>query len=170
MGDIIVVSGVGVSGYNGTFTVTAVPTPRTLQYTAVASGLTNSGAGSVTYSSPFQLSYGGQDSAVIGGSSQAYSSANIQTALNAISGFPGGAVVTGAASTGFTITFSGAGSAGTDVGAVTFDNLSCGGCFGGIDETNHGGTNDSFTLNYNGNVSAPIVNGTNYSAAGSWPR
>jgi len=166
VGDIVTVAGVGVSGYNGTFTVTAVPTARTLQYTAAASGLANSGGGSVTYSSPFQLSYGGQDSAVIGGSSQAYNSANIQAALNAIPGFPGGAVVTGAAATGFTITFSGAGSAGTDVGPVTFDNLSCGGCFGSIEETNHGGANDSFTLNYNGNLSAPIVNGTNYSAAG----
>jgi hypothetical protein len=166
VGDIVTVSGVGVAGYNGTFTVTAVPTARTLQYTAAVSGLANSGGGSVTYNSPFQLRYGGVDSAVIGGSAQAYSNANIQTALNAIPGFPGGAVVTGAASTGFTITFSGAGSAGTDVGPVTFSNLSCGGCFGSIEETNHGGANDSFTLNYNGNVSVPIVNGTNYSAAG----
>ena len=30
VGDIITVAGVGVAGYNGTFTVTAVPTPRTL--------------------------------------------------------------------------------------------------------------------------------------------
>ena len=35
-----------------------------------------------------------------------------------------------------------------------------------MDETNHGGTNDSFTLTYNGNTSAPIVNGTNYTQAG----
>ena len=35
-----------------------------------------------------------------------------------------------------------------------------------MQETNHGGANDSFTLNYNGNVSAPIVNGTNFTAAG----
>src|SRR4029079_12561919 len=65
-----------------------------------------------------------------------------------------------------TITFSGAGSAGTDVGPVTFDNLSCGGCFGSIGEANHRGANDSITLNYNRTDSAPIVNGTNYSAAG----
>ena len=45
-------------------------------------------------------------------------------------------------------------------------NLSCGGCDAAVEETNHGGANDSFTLNYNGNVSAPIVNGTNYTAAG----
>ncbi len=41
-------------------------------------------------------------------------------------------------------------------------NLSCGGCFASVEETNHGGALDSFTLNYNGNVSAPITNGTNY--------
>ena len=48
----------------------------------------------------------------------------------------------------------------------SIQNLNCGGCFAQVDETNHGGTNDSFTLNYNGNTSAPIVNGTNYTAAG----
>ena len=120
----------------------------------------------MTFNSPFQLSYGGRDSAVIGGSSQAYNNANIQAAINAIPGFPGGAVVTGAASTGFVVTFSGAGSAGIDVAASRSPNLSCGGCFGSIEETNHGGANDSFTLNYNGNTSAPITNGTNYTAAG----
>ena len=46
---------------------------------------------------------------MIGGSSQAYNNANIQAAINAIPGFPGGAVVTGAASTGFVVTFSGTG-------------------------------------------------------------
>ena len=45
-------------------------------------------------------------------------------------------------------------------------NLSCGGCFASVEETNHGGANDSFTLNYDGNCPAPIVNGTNYTAAG----
>ena len=49
---------------------------------------------------------------------------------------------------------------------VQLVNLSCGGCFASVEETNHGGANDSFTLNYNGNVSAPIVNGVNYTAAG----
>ena len=78
---------------------------------------------------------------------------------------PGNATVTGTASTGFAITFGGA-LANTDVTPVTFSGLSCGGCFGSIEETNHGGANDSFRINYNGNVSAPIVNGTNYSAAG----
>ena len=66
--------------------------------------------------------------------------------------------VTGAASTGFTVTYGGA-SAGIDVPNIELVNLSCGGCFGSVEETNHGGANDSFTLNYNGNVSAPIVNG-----------
>ncbi len=73
--------------------------------------------------------------------------------------------MTGAASTGFTVTFTGA-SAGVDVTPLSFVGLSCGGCFGSIEETNHGGANDSFTLNYNGNVSVPIVNGVNYTAAG----
>ncbi len=73
--------------------------------------------------------------------------------------------VTGTASTGFAITFGGA-LANTDVTPVTFSGLSCGGCFGSIEETNHGGAFDSFRINYDGNVSAPIVNGTNYSAAG----
>ena len=30
VGDIITITGVGVAGYNGTFTITGVPTPRTL--------------------------------------------------------------------------------------------------------------------------------------------
>src|SRR6185503_14844660 len=50
--------------------------------------------------------------------------------------------------------------------SFSLSNLSCGGCFASVEETNHGGANDSFALNYNGNVSAPIVNGVNYSAAG----
>ncbi len=44
--------------------------------------------------------------------------------------------------------------------------LTCGGCFASVEETNHGGAHDSFRLNYNGNVSAPITNGINYTAAG----
>jgi hypothetical protein len=166
VGDIVVVSGVGVAGYNGTWTVTAVPTPRSLEYTATASGLANSGGGSATYSAPFQLRFGGNDSSVIGGQSVQYSAANIQSALQALPGIGlGNATVSGAASTGFTVTFGGS-LAGTDVSSLQFVNLSCGGCFGSFEETNHGGANDSFTLNYNGTVSAPIVNGTNYTAAG----
>ena len=73
--------------------------------------------------------------------------------------------MTNAATTGFTVTFTGAlGRRGRD--ARSFTGLSCGGCFGSIEETNHGGAFDSFTINYDGNVSALIVNGTNYSAAG----
>jgi hypothetical protein len=37
-----------VAGYNGTFTITAVPSATTLQYTAAASGLAGSGGGTVT--------------------------------------------------------------------------------------------------------------------------
>ena len=75
-----------------------------------------------------------------------------QTAINAIPGFAGTATVTGAASTGFTVTYTGA-SAGLDVPNAELVDLSCGGCFGSVEETNHGGANDSFTLNYNGTVS-----------------
>ena len=73
--------------------------------------------------------------------------------------------MTGTATTGFTVTYTGA-AANTDVPNFSIQNLNCGGCFAQVDETNHGGTFDSFTLNYNGNTSAPIVNGTNYTAAG----
>ena len=102
---------------------------------------------------------------MIGGSSQLYSNANIQAAINAIPGFAGTVTVSGAASTGFTVTYGGA-SAGLDVPSIALVNLNCGGCFASVEETNHGGANDSFTLNYNGNVSAPITNGVNYTAAG----
>jgi hypothetical protein len=165
VGDNITIAGVGVAGYNGTFTITAVPTPRSFQYTAAVSGLAASGGGSATFFSPFQVRIGGNDSAVIGGSGLAYNNANLTSAINAIAGFAGTVTVTGAASTGFTVTYGGA-SAGVDVPSFELANLSCGGCFGSVEETNHGGANDSFTLNYDGTDSVPIVNGVNYSAAG----
>ena len=96
VGDWVVITGVGVAGYNGTVQITAVPTPRSFEYTAAASGLANSGGGSATFSSPFQVRIGGNDSAVIGGSSQPYNNANIQAAINAIPGFAGTVTVTGA--------------------------------------------------------------------------
>ena len=86
---------------------------------------------------------------MIGGTTQAYTTTNLQNAINAISGFAGTVTVGGLASTGFTLTYSGA-SAGTDVPSAQIVNLSCGGCFASVEETNHGGANDSFTLNYNG--------------------
>jgi hypothetical protein len=165
VGDIVTIAGVGVGGYNGTFTITAVPSPRSFQYTAGVSGLAPSGGGTATYNSPFQVRIGGNDSAVIGGASQAYNATNIQNAINGIAGFAGSVTVTGAAATGFTVTYGGA-SAGLDVPNVQIVNLNCGGCFASVEETNHGGANDSFTLNYNGNVSVPITNGVNYTAAG----
>jgi len=165
VGDVVTISGVGVAGYNGTFTISAVPTPRTFQYTAAASGLADSGGGTATYFSPFQVRIGGNDSAVIGGAGLAYNNANIQAAINAIAGFAGTVTVSGAAATGFTVTYGGA-SAGLDVPGIELVNLSCGGCFASVEETNHGGANDSFKLNYNGNVSALITNGLNYTTAG----
>jgi hypothetical protein len=165
VGDIVVITGAGNAGYNGTFTITSVPTPRTFTYTDPTAGLPSSGGGTSTYSSPFQVQIGGNNSAVIGGTSQAYTATNVQNAINAIAGFSGTVTVSGLASTGFTMSYGGA-SAGIDVPNAALVNLSCGGCFGSVEETNHGGANDSFTLSYNGSTSAPIVNGVNYTTAG----
>ncbi len=165
VGDVVVITGAGDAGYNGTFTVASVPSARSFTFTNPTAGLPTTGGGTVTYSSPFQVRIGGNDSAVIGGTSQAYTATNVQNAINAIPGFAGTVTVTGLASTGFTVTY-GTASAGVDVPNAQLVNLSCGGCFASVEETNHGGANDSFTLNYNGNVSTPIVNGVNYTAAG----
>jgi hypothetical protein len=165
VGDIVTIAGVGVGGYNGIFTITAVPTPRTFQYTAAAAGLATSGGGSATFNSLFQVRIGGNDSAVIGSVALPYNNTNIQSAINGIAGFAGTVTVTGAASTGFTVTYGGA-STGIDVPSIQLINLNCGGCFASVEETNHGGTNDSFTLNYNGVDSALITNGINYTGAG----
>jgi hypothetical protein len=165
VGDVVTVSGVGVAAYNGTYTITAVPSPRSFEVTHGTAGLANSGGGTMTFFSPFQVRVGGNDSAVIGGGGLAYTNANIQTAINAIPGFAGTTTVSGAASTGFTVSYGGA-SAGLDVPSFSLANLSCGGCFASVEETNHGGANDSFRLTYNGNVSASITNGVNYTAAG----
>jgi Metallo-peptidase family M12B Reprolysin-like len=165
VGDWVTISGVGVAGYNGTFQITGVPTPRSFEYTAPVSGLASSGGGSSTFFSPFKVRVGGSDSAVIGGSGQPYNNANLTAAINAIPGFAGTVTVTGAASTGFTVTYGGA-AAGTDVANIELVDLACNGCFSSVEETNHGGANDSFTLNYGGAVSAPIVNGVNFTAAG----
>ncbi len=165
VGDLVTIAGAGIAAYNGTYAITAVPSPRSFEYTNPAAGLANSGGGSATYFAPFQVRIGGSDSAVIGGSSQLYSATNIQNAINAIPGFAGTVTVPAAASTGFTVAYGGA-SAGTDVPNLELVNLSCGGCFSSVEETNHGGAFDSFTLDYDGNVSAPIVNGVNYTSAG----
>jgi fibronectin type 3 domain-containing protein len=47
-GQVVRVGGVGVGGYNGLFTITAVPTPTSFQYTDAAAGLGNSGGGTAT--------------------------------------------------------------------------------------------------------------------------
>jgi Ca2+-binding RTX toxin-like protein len=47
-GQNVKVSGVGVSGYNGTFTITGTPTPTTFTYTDATSGLAGSGGGNAT--------------------------------------------------------------------------------------------------------------------------
>ena len=48
VGDVATVAGVAEAGYNGTWTVTAVPTTRSFQYVNTVSGLPVSGGGTVT--------------------------------------------------------------------------------------------------------------------------
>src|SRR5207253_2569145 len=48
VGDQVQISGVGVAGYNGTFTVTEVPSPTSFTYIDLQTGLGNSGGGNVT--------------------------------------------------------------------------------------------------------------------------
>ena len=52
VGDVVTIAGVGVAGYNGTLTVTAVPTSRSFQYTNPITGLATSGGGTVTLAVP----------------------------------------------------------------------------------------------------------------------
>ena len=163
VGNVVTITTGG--GYAGTFAITAVPTPRTFQYELPAPGnLASTGGGTSTYFSPFRLRIGGNDSEVVGTLALPYNNASLTTAINGIAGFAGTATVTGAATTGFTVTYTDA-SAGIDVPNVEVVGLSCGGCFSSVEETNHGGAMDSFRLNYNGTLSEPIVNGVNYTAA-----
>ncbi len=48
VGQVVRIGGVGVGGYNGIFTITAVPTATSFQYTDPAAGLGNSGGGIAT--------------------------------------------------------------------------------------------------------------------------
>ncbi len=48
VGSSVTIAGVGVAGYNGTFTVASVPSVTTFTYTNPTSGLANSGNGTVT--------------------------------------------------------------------------------------------------------------------------
>ena len=169
VGDVVTIAGAGVGGYNGSWTITGVPTPRQFTFTNPTAGLANSGAGTMTFISPFNVQVGTVNSVLI--NSANYTNAGLTAAMNAtLVGNPvlpaGGSVaVTGTATTGFTVTYGGT-LANTNVANFSIQNLSCGGCFAQVDETTHGGAFDSFTLNYNGATSAPIVNGTNYTQAG----
>ena len=52
-GQTVTISGVGMAGYNGTFTITSVPTATTFTYTDPSSGLANSGGGTATVTPTF---------------------------------------------------------------------------------------------------------------------
>ena len=123
-------------------------------------------AGPTTFISPFQVRIGGNDSAVIGGSAQPTRTPNLTAAINAIAGLRRHGRPSPAPPRPASRSPTPAPRPALDVPSIQLVNLSCGGCFASVEETNHGGANDSFTLNYNGNTSAPIVNGTNYTAAG----
>ena len=113
----------------------------------------------------FQVQIGGANSALIGLGGLAVSDANLTAAINAIPGFAGTVTVTGAANAGFTATFGGA-SGASDVANLSIVNCAPS-CSGLTTESFKGGpTNDSFTLNYNGTDTVPIVRGSNYTAAG----
>ena len=47
-GESVTIAGVGVAGYNGTFTIASVPTPTTFTYTDTNTGLASSGGGTAT--------------------------------------------------------------------------------------------------------------------------
>ena len=160
VGTNVTVAGMGVSGYNGTWVVTAVPTPNSFQYTAASSGLANSGGGTVTFNQPFQVKIGANASATIGGSGLLLNATNIQTAINAISGFAGTVTVSSAGTTGFVATYSGA-SAALDLPNLAIDTLG-GTWFNSVQETTHGGAFDSLQLNWNGALSVPLTLGSTY--------
>src|SRR5262249_50614362 len=57
-GQQVVISGVGVAGYNGTFTIGTVPTPTTFTYTDANTNLTASGGGTAAVGFVFSASGG----------------------------------------------------------------------------------------------------------------
>ncbi|HEX4492814.1 MAG TPA: M12 family metallo-peptidase [Acidimicrobiia bacterium] len=113
----------------------------------------------------FRVSIGDHVSALIGDGGEKYDAAGIQSAINAIPGFPGSVIVSAVEKTGFTVTYTDS-LANTDVPNLKLADLSCGGCASGVDEVRHGGRNDSFRLSYAGGpASAKITYGENDDAA-----
>ena len=117
-------------------------------------------------SSSFKVSIGGSRSGLIGSGGIQYTNADLAAAINAIAGVGGTVTVTDASDTGFTVTYGGGAWQGTDVPNLKIVGASCGGCFTAVDEVNHGGAFDSFTIKYGSKASAPIINGANYTAQG----
>ncbi len=118
----------------------------------------------------FQLMYAGNNSPTITRGTN-YDTAGIKAAIEATPAWPAGGTVTvtgigGGALTdaGFDVTFGGT-LASTDAAPLTVVNGI--GVTGTTTEIFNGGpTFDSFTLNYNGANSVPIVHGSNYTLAG----
>ena len=102
-GQTVVIAGVTVSGYNGTFTITGTPTATTFTYTDPTSGLANSGGGTATVTPTFT---GGSTTSVT-------ASAGLATFSNLVLGSAGSYTLstsatgglTGPASPAFNVTF-----------------------------------------------------------------
>jgi hypothetical protein len=119
----------------------------------------------------FQLQWEGNLSVpIVNGTN--YNAAGIKAAIEGIAGWPAGATATATSiggtgaptAAGFDVTFGGT-LASTDVSPLEVVNGV--GVTGIVSTPFDGGpTFDSFTLDYEGTDSAPIVNGTNYTAAG----
>ncbi len=149
------VQAVGLAGYdtNGdSFTLTykgATTVPIVRGQNNTTAGITNALlggneqqqvtlAGFSATTQSFKISLNGNSSSLLGFGGAAVTNANVQSAINAIAGFAGGATVTGAGNTGFSVTFAGA-SANTDVPALSI--VECTGtCTSAVRENAKGGT------------------------------
>ena len=167
VGDVVTIASVGVAGYNGTVhdhgraDAAHLPVHRRRPPASPTRA-----AASATYFSPFQVRIGGNDSAVIGGSGLAVHCDEPHCSHQRDRRVRGHRHRHRRALRPASRSPTPARRPAIDVPSIELVNLSCGGCFASVEETNHGGAVDSFTINYNGTDSALITNGVNYTAAG----
>jgi len=107
VGESVTITGVGVAGYNGTFTITNIPSPTSFTYTAPFTGLSASGGGTSNGLLPYNAT-----------------TTQVATALNALSSINGNNNIAaspgGATEVGHTVTITTAAAHGYTVGeAVT---------------------------------------------------
>jgi autotransporter-associated beta strand protein len=114
VGDTVVISGVPVTGYDGTFVITALPTPTSFTYTNIATGLTPSAGGTVTLNT------------VTITTSAAHGFAVGQTVVIggvAVAGYNGAFTITAASSTTFAFTTAQTGLAASGGGTATVNTV-----------------------------------------------